>query len=83
MSNFYTGLKASVFDLSEDGSLAQIIVATTLALIQDGKCQNLPRVLNKIYNATVGDPETSFPFSTPSFHFSFKVIREAIWSLKV
>ena len=83
-NNIFLELRHAVFE-NEDDTLAQIILASTLTIIRDNgsKNKNLMRsVLDKIYEATCGDPNIACPFTTPAFHLAFKLIKEAIWLLK-
>ena len=77
-------LRHAVF-VNEDDTLAQIILASTINVIRDGGSKNknlMKSVLEKIFVETCSDPNISCPFTTPGFHLSFRLIKEAMWLLK-
>ena len=77
-------LRHAVFE-NEDDTLAQIILASTINIVRDGGSKNktlMKSVLDKIFVETCSDPNISCPFTTPAFHLSFKLIKEAMWLLK-
>ena len=85
MDQVWMDLRKAVFDLQEDDSLSQVLMASTLTIVQNQGSKNknlMESVLNKVHQATVGDPNIACPFTSPAFHLAFKVIREAIWLLK-
>ena len=76
MDQVWFDLRRAAFDLQEDDSLSQIIMASTLNIIQNQGSKNkglMESVLMKIHDATVGDPDVACPFTAPAFHLSFKV----------
>ena len=64
---------------------AQTILASTINIVRDGGSKNqalMKSVLSKIFVETCSDPNTSCPFTTPGFHLSFRLVKEAMWLLK-
>ena len=77
-------LRFAVFEI-EDDTLAQIILASTINIVRDGGSKNMKlmkSILDKIFVETCSDPSVSCPFTTPGFHLSFRLVKEAIWLLK-
>ena len=84
MNDIFMDLRFAVFE-NEDDTLAQIILASTINIVRDGGSKNkilMKSVLDKIFVETCDDPNTSCPFTTPGFHMSFRLIKEAMWLLK-
>ena len=77
-------LRFAVFE-NEDDTLAQIILASTINIVRDNGSKNMKlmkSILEKIFVETCSDPTVSCPFTTPGFHLSFRLVKEAIWLLK-
>ena len=77
-------LRLAVFE-NEDDTLAQIICASTINIVRDEGSKNMKlmkSILEKIFAETCSDPTVSCPFTTPGFHLSFRLVKEAIWLLK-
>ena len=84
MNDIFMDLRFAVFE-NEDDTLAQIILASTINIVRDGGSKNkilMKSVLDKIFVETCDDLNTSCPFTTPGFHMSFRLIKEAMWLLK-
>ena len=84
MDSLFMELRFAVME-NEDESLAQSILANIMLIIRDNGSKNkdlMSSLLSKIHKSTCDDPSISCPFTTPGFHLSFRLIKEAIWLLK-